>query len=91
MHEKRNRHHNKNKTMKKEYSRNAFKNSDFIKALEIIEEEVAKQDYYGEVADDDYYDDAPIINIRFKRDESSNTQKENSSNSILLERIQETF
>ena len=79
--------------MKKENSRNAFQNSNFIKALDIIEEEVVQKGFYGELADDDYYDDAPIINIRFKRDEPSRTYplKENRFNSILLQRIQETF
>ena len=43
LNEKRNKH-TRNKTLKKENSRNAFQNSDIIKALEIIEEEVMQQE-----------------------------------------------
>ena len=93
LNEKRNKH-TRNKTLKKENSRNAFQNSDIIRALEIIEEEVMQQDYHDEeVAKDDYYYDEPIIHIRFKRDEALKTyqQKEYKSNSILIQRLQETL
>ena len=49
-------------------SKNAFRNSKFVKAIVLMEE------------DEDYFDDAPIINIRFKRDT-------NIHSSLLLSKL----
>ena len=54
-------------------SKNAFMNSFLTKALEVIE------DY-----DEEYYDEAPIINIRFKRESSK------YEDSVLMQKLRPT-
>ena len=54
--------------MQKMGSKNAFRNSKFVKAIVMMDE------------DEDYFDDAPIINIRFKRDT-------NLHSSLLLSKL----
>ena len=68
---------NEIKKNRRKHSKNAFRNSNIVKALEMIEAVEERMEEVEEY-DEEYYDDAPIINIRFKR------EAENS----LLERIQ---
>ena len=75
-HEKQRKHKNNRETQRerKKMSRNAFRNSEFTKSFEpeMIEE-----------FEDDYFYDAPIIKIRFRRD--TNLPDELRDERILLE------
>ena len=62
-------------------SRNAFKNSKVTQSLEQEEE-------YEEYEDDDYFYDAPIIEIRFKRDSNFMIEEEMlRRESLLIQRM----
>ena len=73
---KRKNKNNDNRTKaERKHSKNAFMNSFLTKALELME------DY-----DEEYYDDAPIINIRFKR-ESTRYQESVILNKLRTENL----
>ena len=61
-----NNHENQHQIQK--MSRNAFRNSEFTKSFELMED----------FEDDDYFFDAPIIKIKFKRDVDTNFELKSS-------------
>ena len=65
-------------------SRNAFRVSKKTKSIR-------KEEEYDDTEDEDYYEDAPIINIKFKRDTSSFLLSKQTHQSILVQKLQKSF
>ena len=64
-------------------SRNAFRGSKKTKSI-------GEEEEYDYTEDEDYYEDAPIINIKFKRDTSFFRPKQ-THQSILVQKLQKSF
>ena len=64
-------------------SKNAFRVSKKTKSIR-------KEEEYDYTEDEDYYEDAPIINIKFKRDTSFLLSKQ-TYQSILVQKIQKSI
>ena len=80
---------NNNEIKKRKRSKNAFRNSDIVKTIHRMEEELEE---IAEEYDEEYYDDAPIINIRFTRSilddmDSAIFTPEPINNSLLLAKL----
>ena len=74
------------KELKKERktSKNAFRVSKKTKSI-------GTQEDYDYTEDEDYYEDAPIINIKFKRDTSSFFLPKQAQQSIFIQKLQKSY
>ena len=64
----------KNNQEKQKMSRNAFRNNEFTKSFELMED----------FEDEDYFSDAPIIKIKFKRDVNTHFELKHS---LLIQKL----